>query len=205
MNSTDIKLVKMSRRAILILLIAGQSFAGHTAHSNTGQISPLSNAQILVIRHAEKPDIGEKLSDAGYARANACVKFFSNYKIDYIFANEQSHNSNRPAETVEPLAHALHLKVNKSFKNNEFAELAAYLENGTFAGKTILICWHHGEIPELLNSLGCDANSLLPPKGKWPKTVFGWLVQIKYDAAGIAHATVINEHLMPDDVDQKEQ
>ena len=68
-------------------------------------------------------------------------------------------------------------------------------------GKTILICWHHREIPDLLRSLGADPDLLLP-EGQWPAEQFGWMLQIRYDHEGhlIRGKTKrIKEHLMPSD------
>ncbi len=50
-------------------------------------------------------------------------------------------------------------------------------------GTNILICWHHGDIPQLLSALGADPGKLLP-KAKWPDAVFGWLIQLRYDETG---------------------
>lgn len=56
---------------------------------------------------------------------------------------------------------------------------------------TLRICWHHGTILDLANALlssggvkpaNLPAASAWP--GKWPCEVFGWLLQIVYDAAG---------------------
>lgn len=37
---------------------------------------------------------------------------------DFLFATEQSENSNRPVETITPLAQALNLKINHDFKDS---------------------------------------------------------------------------------------
>ncbi|MGH7757143.1 MAG: hypothetical protein ACREM8_12790, partial [Vulcanimicrobiaceae bacterium] len=66
-------------------------------------------------------------------------------------------------------------------------------------GKTIRICWHHGEIPNLIAALGEDPATVLPAS-KWLANVFGWVAAIQYDHSGHARrAELIREHLMPDD------
>src|SRR5277367_760252 len=40
------------------------------------------DAVILIIRHAEKPEIGIELSPAGYQRAAAYPAYFRNFKVD---------------------------------------------------------------------------------------------------------------------------
>ena len=72
-------------------------------------------------------------------------------------------------------------------------------------GKAILICWHHGAIPELLDALGADAAHVLP-KEKWPDDVFGWMIQLRYDENGkLIQAKCINENLMPEDSKKHEE
>ena len=71
------------------------------------------NTNILMIRHAEKPDSGSDLAVAGQERAQAYVVYFRNYsinsslvKLDYLFAAANSSASQRPQLTIQPLAAA---------------------------------------------------------------------------------------------------
>jgi hypothetical protein len=168
----------------------------------------LSNAVILIIRHAEKPDSGPGLSPMGERRAAAYVDYFArNFLIDAkplhldcLFAAADSKESVRPRLTLGPLGRNLGLAIDTRFKNKEFKELANELRSKGH-GSCILICWHHGEIPNLVGALGGDPGKLLPD-GEWPGHVFGWVLQLRYDQDGhlIGHETKrIEEHLMPDD------
>ena len=85
------------------------------------------------------------------------------------------------------------------FKEQDYASLADELRSGPYSNKNILVCWHHGKIPELLASLGADPQKLLPPKGKWPEDVFGWFVRLEYDQNGNLNVKVQDEDLMPGD------
>src|SRR5579862_5355950 len=81
--------------------------------------------QILIIRHAEKT--GDKddihLSKAGQERAEVLYKLFEASKErpepfptpDFIFAASKSKDSNRPIETVTPLAKKLKLTIIDTF------------------------------------------------------------------------------------------
>lgn len=173
--------------------------------SHDATSSALKNAVILVIRHAEKPASGTSLSAEGEARAAAYVNYFKSYalagqplKLDAIFATADSKGSHRPRLTVEPTAKALGLAVDSRFADKNFQSLADELRSRPH-GKAILIAWHHGEIPQLLGALGADPKQVIP-NGKWPQEVFGWVIQLRYDADGrLAEAKRINENLMPDD------
>ena len=167
--------------------------------------SVLRNAVILVIRHAEKPATGESLSAAGEARAQAYVNYFRNFtidgqplKLDYLIATTDSSNSHRPRLTLEPVAKALGIKIDGRFNDNQFQALAQELQSRP-PGTNILICWHHGQIPQLLRALGADPKKLLP-NAKWPDDEYGWLLQLRYDANGrLFESKRINENLAPDD------
>jgi hypothetical protein len=167
--------------------------------------SALKNAVILIIRHAEQPDDGDGLSPAGEARAKAYVNYFKNFtidgqplKLDYLFATADSRNSRRPRLTIEPTAKELGLTIDTRFKNQQCQELADEVLGGPHRGN-ILICWHHGKIPQLLRALGADPKRLLP-NGKWPDDVFDWLIELRFDENGdLFESKRIDENLLPDD------
>lgn len=93
---------------------------------------------------------------------------------DFIFATKASKRSNRPVETVTPLARALKLEVNAAYANDDYPDLAEELyTNPKYEGKMVLICWHHGTLPELATTLGATG-----VKDKWKDSVFDrvWVV-----------------------------
>jgi len=165
----------------------------------------LKNATILIIRHAEKPDSGPELNPAGLERARAYPGFFAGFKIDgqplrldHIFCTADSAGSHRPRSTVEPLSQALKLPLDNRFKSKDAASLDGEIRTHDH-GKNLLICWHHGQIPEVLAGLGANPEYLLP-NGKWPEDVFGWLIELRFDDQGrLQSAQRVNEKLMPDD------
>src|SRR4029434_5068387 len=97
-------------------------------------------------------------------------------------------------------AKAANLRIDAHFGNNQSAELAADLR-ATQQGKRILICWRHPYVPDLLRALGAKPEDLLP-RGKWPNSVYDWVILLSYDQDGrliSGSSRRINEHLMPGD------
>jgi hypothetical protein len=178
------------------------------ARSYAAKSGALQNAVILIIRHAEKPDDGSGLSAEGEMRAKAYVNYFKNLtidgqplKLDYIFAAADSKDSQRPRLTITPTSQALGLAIDSRFKDKNFQELAAEIQSRPH-GKTILISWHHEEIPALLRALGANPNQVIP-NAKWPGDVFGWVIELRYDADGrLLETKRINEKLLPDDLNK---
>jgi len=187
--------------ALLVLAIPAAAFAQPLQNGNS---SALKNAVILIIRHAEQPAEGNGLSAAGEARARAYVNYFKNFKVDgrplkldQLIAAKDSSSSHRPRLTLEPLATDLSLKIDSRFKNNQFSQLIDDIQNRPH-GTNILICWHHGNIPQLLRALGVDPNTLLR-KGKWPNDEYDWLIELRYDENGhLLESKRINENLSSD-------
>ena len=193
--------------ALLTLAISTTVFAASQLNNkSTPADSPvLKNAVILIIRHGEKPDSGCGLSPEGQERAMAYVNYFKNFtvdskplRLDYLFAGADTKDSHRPRLTIEPLGKALGLSIDTRFQNTEFSELAHEIQIRPH-GKNILICWRHGEIPNLLSAFGVDPGKFIP-NAKWPEDVFGWLFQLRYDENGhLFDVKRIDENLLPDD------
>ncbi len=165
------------------------------------------NTVVLIIRHAEDGGIGRALAPRGEQRAEAYKNYFLNFTVDSkgrepqaIFAAKDSSKSHRPRLTVEPFAKAAKLKIDTRFGNNDSNELGADLRANQ-QGKVILICWRHPYVPDLLRALGANPESFLP-KGKWPGSVYDWVILLSFDQNGRlipASSKRINEHLMPGD------
>ena len=185
--------------AAVICLFAGLTFGQSSAARSDG-------ATILIVRHAEKPPDGRKLSSLGQSRAEKYVRFFKTYSVeshplhlDALFAAKDSDASSRPRLTLEPLGKSLVKPLNTDFKSGSSEDLVQKLKGIEYAGKTVLVCWRHGEIPTMLKAFGADSAVLLP-NGKWPDDVFGWLVELHLDKAGsLKSIKILNEKLMPDD------
>src|SRR5215471_7660722 len=174
-----------------------------TAESQEGP----KNSVVLIIRHAEKPATGQGLLARGQQRAEAYKDYFTNFTVDSkrlepqaIFAAKDSKQSHLPRLTVEPFAKAAKLPIDTRFGSNQSDHLAAALR-ATEQGKVVLVCWRHGVIPDLLRALGEKPKKLLP-NGKWPDSVYDWVLVLSYDQDGrlIPGSTRrVEQHLMPGD------
>jgi hypothetical protein len=178
-SSRSARIVVASIFVCLALVIPGCQHSA-TSHAEAASASAQPPATILIIRHAEKPAPGDPtLSAEGYARAQLLLKAFAPVgnlpTPQYIFAAAPSTHSNRSALTVIPLSDSLHLEVNQDFKDHDYAALAAELLSGKYAGKTVLVSWHHGKIPELATALGAT-----PPYNPWPEDQFDRIWRIDY-------------------------
>jgi hypothetical protein len=147
-------------------------------------------SQILIIRHGEKPGDpatdsaadSPDLSTQGYERAASLAIYVPATfgKLDFLFATQASKNSNRPVETVTPLAKALGLTIDDKHADDDYQTVATdVLTHPKYAGKLVLICWHHGKIPDLATALGG-----VPPTTHWKGHVFDRVWKIDYPAGG---------------------
>lgn len=156
---------------------------------------------VMIIRHAEKPDdkADPDLSPRGFERADALAKVLPNHfpRPDFLIATKRSKGSNRPVETITPLAKALHEEIEATFDDDDFAEVAhEVLTDPKFDGKTVLIAWHHQKIPDLAKALGVKN-----APDKWNPDVFDRVWQITYDD-GAAIWKDLPENALPGDSDK---
>lgn len=177
----------MTEKSLIASVICCLSMA--VTHASAQSTSGLSNTTILVIRHAEKPPSGDGLTPEGQARANAYAKYFEpfndgkeSFNVDSLYATSDTTKSARPKLTLMPLSQATKLPIDTRFGNYDVSFLIHSLRTEPH-GKHVLISWHHGHIPDLINGLGVDSSTVLP-NGKWPSNVFDWVIEIKYDKNG---------------------
>ena len=162
--------------------------------------APQPPATILLIRHAEKLTDGRPdLAPAGFARAKAIPQLFGRAaphnlpRPDFLFATHVSKSSNRPVETITPLSQAFGLSISSEVADKDFAALATELLSGKYAGKVVLVAWHHGSIPAFAKALGAT-----PPYDPWPETQFDRVWRIDY-RDGKAALTDLPQGLLPGD------
>ena len=168
-------------------------------------VAPSYPKCILIIRHAEKPPpekMSVHLTDEGMKRAEALAGLFEKSdarpepfpKPDFVFASKNTSRSHRPKETVAPFAKSIELKVNHQFDDEDVDGFAKHLLNTPkYAGKTLLVSWHHSTTPPLAKKLGIAA----PPK--WHDSAFDRVWEITFDEEGKATLKDRPQRLMPGD------
>lgn len=143
-------------------------------------------AEIIIIRHAEKPPEGNHLSLQGRERAAALVPYFLEtpelleFKTPvaiYAQAAKKEASSVRSIETVKPLADALKVPINDHYLRDDYQKmLADVMARKEYEGHTVLICWEHKVILDIAKELGIEN---VP--AKWPVTTYDrtWLITFK--------------------------
>jgi hypothetical protein len=161
-------------------------------------------AQIIFLRHAEKPATGSELNARGWERARALPKLFLQDRrvlehgipvAIYAGAPPKPGGSVRSIQTMEPTAKALGLKVNTSITRDEIGSLVeAIVATPAYEGKTVVVCWEHKKIPLMLSAFGWKTG----PK-RWKDSVFDRLWILDFGPAGPVRFRDLPERLLPGD------
>jgi hypothetical protein len=171
---------------------------------------------VLIIRHGEKPDENGRhgidvqgnqddssLTPIGWNRARALVDGFDPAngvlrpglaKPTTIYAARANDNGEgtRTRETVMPLADKLGIKVNTRFGKGDEEDL---VRNAISQPGPTLICWQHGEIPDIADAFG----SVTPtPPSEWPDDRFDVVWTLTKTADGW-HFAQLPELALPQD------
>jgi hypothetical protein len=161
----------------------------------TGESTATSNARarrILLIRHAEKPAASgggvtaagepsdKSLSVRGWQRAGALVPFLTRADAPgHLFALHSS--SDRPRETLVPLAEKLGIAINADFGKGDEGLLAAAAKA---CEGVVLISWQHDYMSAVANAILEDRTTA--PQ-EWPKDCFDVIWVFELDEAARAY------------------
>jgi hypothetical protein len=167
---------------VALILGAGIWRAGESFAAQAGASGP---KVVYILRHGEKAEsTGDTgLSPRGVERAAALARVIPERFCvpDFIFATKRSAHSDRPVLTMRPLAKALHLTILDSYADDEVKELAHdLLSDSKYSGKTILICWHHGQIPNLARALGAKDSPV-----SWPGEIYDRVWRLEFAGDGV--------------------
>lgn len=185
----------MFYKASLIIFLSLQSFF---------TVAYSAPAQIVIIRHGEKPATGNELNEQGWKRANALVSFFGENKIInefgtpiavYAGAPNKPGASIRSIQTITPTAKNLGLEVHQSITKDQIDLLVNEVMNTKeYDNHTVLICWEHSVIPDMAHLFGAtDAPDT------WDSNVFDRAWIIRYTDGQVSSFQNIAQHLLPGD------
>ncbi len=139
---------------------------------------------VIIIRHADKVPNGFCLSLQGLERAAALSYYFSGTPfyntppIAHIFAAYRGPPKPyiRCKQTCQPIANHLKLSLNTAFNELQFKEVAReILTNPQYDNKTILICWRHNHIPQLVMALGGE------DPGFWADDIYDQVYMLTFE------------------------
>ncbi len=163
-------------------------------------------AQIILIRHAEKPDYkSENLSPQGFLRADALANIFERQPFikqfgnaDFIFSTKYvpGKSSHRSFQTVEPLSKKLSLQINNQYLTEEYKSLAhELLTNPIYDNKSVFVAWTHSYLVQFADQLGSA------PARKWNSSIFDrmWVIRFQNDGRAISYD--LPQQLLPGDSD----
>lgn len=124
---------------------------------------------------------------------------------NFIITTKPTNTSNREQLTIAPLASAL---ISQGYFQPYNLILDTYshghdglkaltkslLTDTKFKNQVVLICWHHGEIPKLLDLLG-----VTPHQNKLADDEYDTVYDIKFNSNGTSFLTVLsNQYPIPE-------
>ena len=162
--------------------------------SNTYAQSTPEPLKVVIIRHGEKPIIGDNLNCQGLNRAtmipSMIVSKFGVPSFSYVPAlgMDSSTKHARMFQTITPLAVKYNLTVNSQFNGKDSSGLVSDIlkKHGT-----VLVVWDHKSIVSIIHAFGIKNASL-----KWLDTDFDsiWIITF---INGSAVLTKDRENLRP--------
>ena len=198
----------------LVMIIRHGEKPGDPANDDNGgpHLATLGSGRAAALPSLFTPDPNAQMPVAGWSQLSCDVatstksQFTGTYVSsginagqsrfptpDFLFAPQAGASSNRPGETITPLAEALqsyynpNITINQNYNNDPndqqhgLPALVAQILNNpeTYGGKIILIAWHHGQIPNLALDFGVPQNQL--PFTSWPSNRFDFVFLIGWE------------------------
>lgn len=162
-------------------------------------------AEVLIIRHAEKPadknaiDLNEK----GFARATALAQIFerqpnlAQFGLPVQFfaaAYIPGSTSRRTIQTLTPLAQKLQVNIDSTFAKDKYLPMVQKILNDpAYNNKVVMIAWVHSAIVELAQAFGSA------PANFWSDTSFDRIWVIRFNPDGTVVSKDIPQALLPGD------
>jgi broad specificity phosphatase PhoE len=155
----------------------------------------MAGKTILIMRHAEKSSdpMDPDLSSAGRTRAQQLASYIPATfgKPNFLLASAESKHSRRPIETLEPLAATCGLAIDDHYADQDYGALAHDLrKDAEYSGALSVVCWHHGNIPNLMHALKAATGDYPDP---WDRDVFNLILRLDIQDDGTPKVTQVTE------------
>lgn len=155
----------------------------------------MNGTRILLLRHGEKTgDINDvHLSAEGYARAAKLADYIPATfgTPQFLIATAPSAHSIRPIETITPLSQKTEVPVVAQYADKHFEPMTAQLlTDPVYTGALVVLCWHHGQIPNMAAALGAQPGTY--PE-VWDDLVFNAILDMQYGADGAPAVTTVTQ------------
>ena len=163
-------------------------------------------AQVIIIRHGEKPAVGRDLCPQGVCRADALATVFPRQfgtpAAIYAMKPGSDDGSLRAIQTVTPLARALNLTIHTGYTRQQLQPLVDdIMRNPAYEGQMVLISWEHKVIPTLVQTFcagGAASGACDPVPAKWPGSVFDQAWILSFSGVQVSSFKVIPEKIGQD-------
>ncbi|MBC7457881.1 MAG: histidine phosphatase family protein [Bdellovibrionaceae bacterium] len=151
------------------------------------QFAQAMPAQIILIRHGEKPDIGDELSSQGWERAKALPNLFKRAEFKqygdpvalYAMNKKGKQGSIRAIQTLKYVSDYFKLAVNTNYTRDEVSNLVDDIKkNHKYDGKMIIICWEHKVLIDIAVELGVQQPL------SWPEDQFDRAWILDFNSSG---------------------
>ncbi len=157
----------------------------------------MTNARILLMRHAEKSGdpMDPHLAPEGITRATKLADYIPATfgTPQFLFATAISKHSMRPIETLTPLSKKIGVAIDSTYADQDYGALANQLLSDpryAAAGMLIVVCWHHGNIPSMARALRAGPGSFPDP---WDSHVFNEILAFAYAGDGAPDVKLVTE------------
>lgn len=144
--------------------------------------------QVILLRHGEKPSIGDTLSPLGFKRSDALVTYFSSGNRPFEIAtpaaiyaqrSNKNHSSTRPVQTVGPLANYWQVPLYTFYSSEKITKMVKSIDK-RFTSGLVVICWSHDNLQEIARTFGVKN---VP---NWPSNIFDWVWVITFSEDQVA-------------------
>lgn len=159
-------------------------------------------AQIILMRHGEKPEDGDELSEKGWERAKALPKLFDRKELKskpfalYAMKRKSEFDGSiRPIQTLKYVSEKFNLSINTPFKKDQVIELVQKIKNDpNLNNQLVVICWEHKVLLDIAGALGVTSPT------DWPGDVYDRFWLLDFSAKGaLINFQNLPERLLPTD------